>query len=110
MVQRIRRWNWRVVRRDLFSESSVKYTYINYLALDRDKPKQRLLKSQADELQTALARAKQDAQLFGERVQREQEENSFLKAELAETKREISELRRRVELLLGSVREVAVVG
>jgi len=56
-----------------------------------------------------LAKARQDAQLFGERVEREQVENRFLKAELVETKREVSELRRRVELLLGSVREVAVV-
>jgi hypothetical protein len=56
-------------------------------------------------LQKALAVARQEAHLHSERVEREREENQFLKMELMRTRQEVQEMRRRIEAVVGNLAE-----
>ncbi|CAG0985700.1 hypothetical protein PHYC_02010 [Phycisphaerales bacterium] len=77
--------------------------YINFLALDREKPKQRLTATVQESLRNERDESRSAAQLLGDRLRREQETSQALKAELLRTREDIEWLRGQVVLLLESV-------
>lgn len=81
--------------------SSALDAYINFLALDRDKPKQRLLQTQTEGLQEELFESRRTAQLASERLHREEQDNRLLRDALAATRSDIDQLRHLVESLVG---------
>lgn len=81
--------------------------YINYLAIDRERPKQKLVTSSVESLQRELADALQTAKLAGERTRRHEDENHSLRAELAQTRNDVSEMKRQMERVLGLIMKKA---
>lgn len=74
-------------------QSSALNKYINYLAIDRERPKQRLFDSSLEEIQNELEETRRREKLTGERIRRQGEENERLKAELRQTSRDVAELK-----------------
>jgi hypothetical protein len=83
--------------------SAVLDAYINFLALDRDKPKQRMTQGVVDSLQSQLQDAKRSAQLASERLGREESQNHRLASELQRTRDDIDSLRRQMEKLVAAM-------
>lgn len=81
--------------------SSALNAYINYLAIDREKPKKRIFDSSLEEIQNELEEAKRRERLTGDRVQRQTEENALLRSELELTRSDLKALRQVVERALG---------
>lgn len=81
--------------------SSALNAYINYMAIDRERPKKRIYDSSLEEVQSELEEAKRGARLTGERVQRQHEENVMLRGELDRTRSDLKALRQVVEKALG---------
>ena len=77
--------------------------YINYLAIDRERPKKRLFDSSLEQIQNELEEAKQREKLASERVRRQGDENLLLKRALERTQSDMAELRKKVESVLGAV-------
>jgi hypothetical protein len=67
--------------------------YINFLALDRDKPKQRLQQTSTDALKAELAQVKQAANLAGDRWEREHDTTAALREELDRLRSELQRAR-----------------
>lgn len=82
--------------------------YINFLALDRDEPKQRLARARTEQLEVALVEAKQRAQLMGDRLQHQSRDFEVLRAEVAHSRLAIEELRRQLGEAVGLVQSAAV--
>ena len=59
-------------------QSTALNAYINYLAIDRERPKKRLFDSSLEEIQNELEQAKQREKLTADRLQRQQEESKLL--------------------------------
>ena len=76
--------------------------YVNYLAIDRHKPKNRLRLHSLQRIQDQLEEAKQQRQLFAARFKRQAEENEVLRTELARTQEAIREIKERVSGLIAS--------
>lgn len=74
--------------------------YINFLALDRDKPKQRLAESTAAGLRFELDEARRTAHLVGERLRTKEVEEQSWKQELVRTRNDLDALRKMVERLM----------
>ena len=74
-------------------QSKALNAYINYLAIDRERPKKRLFDSSLEEIQNELEEAKRREKLSGERIRRQGEENEQLKAEQRQTSRDVAELK-----------------
>lgn len=73
-------------------QSTALNSYINYLAIDREKPKKRLFDSSLEEIQNELEEAKRREKLTAERLKRQGEESSLLRQEMENTKRLLQEL------------------
>ena len=78
-------------------QSKALNAYINYLAIDRDKPKKRLFDSSLEEIQNELEEAKGREKLSAERVRRQGEENASIKSELDRTRTDVRELRQMLQ-------------
>ena len=63
-------------------QSSALNAYINYLAIDREKPKRRVFDTSLEEVKSELDEAKRRERLTGERVMRQAEENQLLRSEV----------------------------
>ncbi len=70
--------------------------YINFLAIDREKPKQRVFDTSLEELQHQLTEAKQQAGLAGERLERQEQQQHAMQAEIARTRVDVQEIRRMI--------------
>ncbi len=88
--------------------SDVLNAYINFLALDRDQSKQRLVRARTEQLEVALVEAKQRAQLMGDRLQHQSRDFELLRAEVAHSRLAIEELRRQLGEAVGLVQSAAV--
>ena len=73
-------------------QSKTLNAYINYLAIDRERPKERVFDSSLEEIQNELEETKRREKLSGDRIRRQGEENEQLKAELRQTNRDVAEL------------------
>ena len=71
--------------------------YINYLAIDRDKPKQKLYESQLEAREQELREARMKVKASDQRLRRNAESIEVLRAQLEQHKAEIQELRVLVE-------------
>jgi len=71
--------------------------YVSYLAIDRRKPKKKLFDSNLQKIEGELQEAKQRERLLVERLRRQGEENQSLRTDLDETRRDLRELKTRVE-------------
>ncbi len=78
-------------------QSQALNAYINYLAIDREKPKKRLFDSSLEEIQNELEEAKGREKLSAERVRRQGEEAERIKSELEQTRRDMQAMRKLVE-------------
>ena len=78
-------------------QSGALNAYINYLAIDREKPKKRLFDSSLEEIQNELEEAKGREKLSAERIRRQGEENELVKTELEQTRREMQVIRKLME-------------
>jgi len=83
--------------------SRVLDVYINYLAIDRHKPKKRLYTSNLQEIQNELEEAKRREKLTGERVRRHAEDNEMLRGELRKTRDDLKDFKKKVERILAKV-------
>jgi len=77
-------------------QSKALNAYINYLAIDRERPKKRLFDSSLEQIQNELEEAKRREKLSAERIKRQAEDNKILRTELERTKVDIVELQRLV--------------
>lgn len=73
--------------------SSALDAYINFLALDRSGPKQRLAAAATDQLQGELSSLRETAKLAGERLRRSEEERASLAETLASTRELLNDLK-----------------
>ena len=80
--------------------SSALNAYLNYLAIDRQKPKKRLFDTSLEQVQGELEEAKRREKLVGERLQRQGEENRDLWDELQETRTAVRDLKKLVEIAM----------
>ena len=78
--------------------SSTLDAYINYLAIDRWRPKEKLHASSLQEIQNDLGEAKRRENLMGERLRRQSEDNLALRSALDQIRQE---MRRFKETLKG---------
>ena len=77
-------------------------TYINFLAIDRGKPKKKLFDSSLNDLQMQLQETLRREKLTRMRLQHQENNNSIVSRELARTRSDLCELRLTVEgLMLG---------
>lgn len=74
-------------------QSSALNAYINYLAIDREKPKQRLVQTTSESLHHELAQAKQQTTLLAEQLRRQDEANRWLREELLAIRQDLVRLR-----------------
>ena len=74
--------------------------YINYLALDRDKAKQKVHQSSLEAKQKHLDESRQRERLVKEAVQRQLKENNAMRKELDQTKIGLERLKKVVEQIL----------
>lgn len=87
--------------------SSELNSYINYLAIDRHRPKQKLQTTRLEDIQNELEETRRREKLAGERMRRQAEENETLKKELSGTQRDVQELRRQMEQALSLIQKKA---
>jgi len=73
--------------------SKVLDKYINYLAIDRHKPKSKLQMTSLEELQRDLKESRQREKLAGERLRRLEEQNSLLGFKMESLKSDIRSVR-----------------
>ena len=78
-------------------QSKALNAYINYLAIDRERPKKRLFDSSLEEIQNELEETKRREKLSAERIRRQGQENDQLKSELDRTQEDVQDLRKLVE-------------
>ena len=78
-------------------QSKALNAYINYLAIDRERPKKRLFDSSLEQIQNELEEAKRREKLSAERIKRHTEENGALGAELERMKLDMGQLKRLVK-------------
>ena len=78
-------------------QSKALNAYINYLAIDRERPKKRLFDSSLEQIQNELEETRRREKLSAERIKRHAEENAALGADLERTKADVGKLRRLVE-------------
>lgn len=80
--------------------SSALNAYLNYLAIDRQKPKKRLFDSSLEHVQSELEDARRREKLHGERLERQAEENRELRDELKETQATVRDMKKLVEIAM----------
>lgn len=73
--------------------------YLNYLGIDRKKPKQKLQNTNLEELRNELEESGQREKLMGDRLRRQQENTAELKNQLTGVEAEVGEMRRLVSKL-----------
>ncbi|MFG0252399.1 MAG: hypothetical protein ACF8NJ_05940 [Phycisphaerales bacterium JB038] len=73
-------------------QSSALNAYINYLAIDREKPKQKLAQAASEALQHELTQSKQQTALLAEQLRRQDESNRWLREELLSIREDLSRL------------------
>lgn len=78
--------------------------YINFLALDREAPKRRLLQNTSDALKGELERARQVATLEADRARRQGAQNADLRDVLAATLSDLRSLEAQVKQLAHAIR------
>ncbi|SRR6266540_2143721 len=71
--------------------------YVSYLAIDRRKPKKKLYDTNLQKIQVELSNARGRERLLSGRLQRQGDENKELWQELDQTRKDLAELKRRVE-------------
>lgn len=76
--------------------------YINFLALDRDRPKHRMAQNAAMTLQAQVLEARRLASRTGERIEQAQADREALTAALAQAHRDIEVLRQQMQLMRSS--------
>jgi len=84
-------------------QSKALNAYINYLAIDRERPKKRLFDSSLELIQNELEEARRREKLSADRIRRQAEENEVLRAELERTKSDVGALRELVEQAVGKM-------
>ncbi len=77
--------------------------YVNFMAIDRERPKQRIFESSVFRLQRDLESAKQQERVALDRVRWKEAEIESLHTEIAQTHADLQELREHVEQLLRSL-------
>ena len=80
--------------------SSALNAYLNYLAIDRQKPKKRLFDSSLEHVQSELEEARRREKLHGERLERQAEENRELRDELKETQTTVRDMKKLIEIAM----------
>ncbi|MCG3132755.1 MAG: hypothetical protein FLDDKLPJ_03621 [Phycisphaerae bacterium] len=80
--------------------SSALNAYLNYLAIDRQKPKKRLFDSSLEQVQSDLEEARRREKLHGERLERQAEENRELRDELKETQATVRDMKKLIEIAM----------
>lgn len=83
--------------------SSALNAYINYLAIDRGKPKKKLFDSSLQNLQFQLQETLRREKLTRMRLEQQQKENGLWRSELARTQSDLVELRSTVEGLISEL-------
>ena len=83
--------------------SSALNAYINFLAIDRGKPKKKLFDSSLNDLQVQLQETLRREKLTRMRLQRQESDNSALSEELARTRSDLCALRSTVEGLISEL-------
>ncbi len=84
-------------------QSKAMNAYINYLAIDRERPKKRLFDSSLEEIQNELEEARRREKLSAERIRRQGEENERTKRELEQTRDDIDALKKLIESVRAAV-------
>ena len=87
--------------------SSALDRYLNFLAIDRDKAKQKVQQSSLETKQIELVETRQRERLAKEGMQRQHEANERMAKELDRTKSDIQELRAVVRRILASMSDLA---
>lgn len=77
--------------------SSALNAYVNYLAIDREKPKKRLFDSSLEQIQGELEETKRREKLLADRVERQREENETMKQALDEMRSSVRKITRTIE-------------
>jgi len=73
--------------------SDILDAYINYLALDRHRPKQRLNQNRMENVNHLLQESKSREQFLSSRVQSQETENNQLRQQIEETSKDVEELK-----------------
>jgi len=73
--------------------------YINYLAIDRHRPKQKLYKNNLEQTQHKLTEARMRERLAGERNRKQQQQLQAMRSAWEQTMEDVRELRETLELL-----------
>ena len=74
--------------------------YINYLAIDRHRPKKKLHTTNMEALQSELEEARQREKLLGDRLRRHADEQDLMGSQLKDTRHELLKLRKLVESVI----------
>ena len=77
--------------------------YINYLALDRSKPKQRMTQSSLQDSRHALLESRQREKLAASRAHQQAQANELLRAEVCQTRQDLAELRGQVQIMAARI-------
>lgn len=83
--------------------SSALNAYINFLAIDRGRPKKKLFDSSLRDLQFQLEETLRREKLTRMRLQKQEEDNGALRSELTHTQSDLVELRSKVEKLMSTI-------
>ncbi|MBI2449483.1 hypothetical protein HYV49_04255 [Candidatus Pacearchaeota archaeon] len=77
--------------------------YVSYLAIDRRKPKKKLFDSNLQRIEGELQQAKQRERLLVDRLRRQGEDNQSLRFDLDQTRKDLGELKKRIEQVMQQV-------
>ena len=80
--------------------SSALNAYINYLAIDREKPKQKMAAATVDDVRRQLLDAKQQNTLLADRARIQDERSTMMEQEIATTKKQIGHIRDEIASLV----------
>ena len=85
--------------------SSALNAYVNFLAIDRGRPKKKLFDSSLQDVQLQLQETLRREKLTRMRLERQEEDNALLRDELSQTRSDLVQLRGDVERLMTMLEE-----